>query len=67
MGKLTNCLKHSNWYASKVLNGTRYAEQNLEVRGTPWGEGGIPSCIIQIRRFLESSEVPDGGRGGRHV
>ena len=43
MGKLAKSLKHSIWYASKILNGTRYAEQNKEVRGTPWGEGGIAS------------------------
>ena len=28
MGKLAKSLKHSIWYASKILNGTRYAEQN---------------------------------------
>ena len=43
MGMLVKSLKHSIWYASKILHGTRYAEQNKEVRGTPWGEGGIAS------------------------
>ena len=43
MGMLAKSLKHSIWYASKILHGTRYAEQNKEVRGTPWGEGGIAS------------------------
>ena len=43
MGMLVKSLKHSKWYASKILQGTRYAEQNKEVRGTPWGEGGIAS------------------------
>ena len=46
MGKLTKRLKNSIRYASKILNGTRYAEQNWEVRGAPWGEGGIASCSI---------------------
>ena len=45
MGMLAKSLKHSIWYASKILHGTRYAEQNKEVRGTPWGEGGIASLI----------------------
>ena len=43
MGMLVKSLKHSIWYASKILHGTRYAEQNKEVRGTPWGDGGIAS------------------------
>ena len=38
MGKLAKSLKNS-----KILNGTRYAEQNWEVRGTPWGKGGLAS------------------------
>ena len=41
MGMLIKSLKHSIWYASKILHGTRYAEQIKEVRRTPWGEGGI--------------------------
>ena len=45
MGMLAKSLKHSIWYASKILHGTRYAEQNKEVRGTPWGEGGIASRL----------------------
>ena len=45
MGKLAKSLKNSIWYASKILNGTRYAEQNWEVRGTPWGEGVIASSF----------------------
>ena len=40
---LAKSLAHSIWYASKILHVTRYAEQNKEVRGTPWGEGGIAS------------------------
>ena len=44
MGKLAKSLKNSIWDAIKILNGTRYAEQNWEVCGTPWGEGGIASC-----------------------
>ena len=47
MGMLVKSLKHSIWYASKILHGTRYAEQNKEVRGTPWGEGGIASIIVE--------------------
>ena len=43
MGKLAKSLKNSIWYASKILKGTRYAEQNWKVRGTPWGEGVIAS------------------------
>ena len=43
MDKLAKSLKNSIWYASKILNGTRYAEQNWKVRGTPWGEGVIAS------------------------
>ena len=39
MGMLAKSLKHSIWYASKILHATRYAEQNKEVRGTPWGRG----------------------------
>ena len=46
MGMLAKSLKHSIWYASKILHGTRYAEQNKEVRGTPWGEGGIASILL---------------------
>ena len=43
MGKQAKSLKNSIWYASKILNGTRYAEQNWEVRSTPRGEGVIAS------------------------
>ena len=46
MGKVAKSLKNSIWYASKILNGTRYAEQNWEVRGTPWGEGVIASFVF---------------------
>ena len=48
MGKLAKSLKNSIWYASKILNGTRYAEQNWEVRGTPWGEGVIASFTLLL-------------------
>ena len=48
MGKLAKSLKNSIWYASKILNGTRYAEQIWEVRGTPWGEGVIASFIVLL-------------------
>ena len=51
MGKLAKSLKNSIWYASKILNGTRYAEQNWEVRGTPWGEGFIASVIYTLKMF----------------
>ena len=49
MGKLTKSLKNSIWYSSKISNGTRYAEQNWEVRGTPCGEGVIASVIIFLK------------------
>ena len=52
MGMLAKSLKHSIWYASKILHGTRYAEQNKEVRGTPWGEGGIASGIVLLIRTM---------------
>ena len=55
MGMLVKSLKHSIWYASKILHGTRYAEQNKEVRGTPWGEGGIASCLC--RTWLETPKT----------
>ena len=60
MGKLAQSLKNSIWYASKILNGTRYAEQNWEVRGTPWGEGGIASLTsihVQGIRILENKAL----------
>ena len=63
MGKLAKSLKHSIWYASKILNGTRYAEQNQEVRSTPWGEGGIASCMLLRTSFIFiSSPVQSTGR-----
>ena len=46
MGKLAKSLKNSIWYASKILNCTRYAEQNWEVRGTPWGGGGYSLSYV---------------------
>ena len=52
---LARSLAHSIWYASKILHGTRYAEQNKEVRGTPWGEGGIASllaCLVGMDRIF---------------
>ena len=52
MGMLAKSLKHSIWYASKILHGTRYAEQNEEVRGTPWGEGGIASDYGSVLKLL---------------
>ena len=55
MGKLAKSLKNSIWYASKILNGTRYAEPNWEVRGTPWGEGVIASNItgwVELTRVV---------------
>ena len=52
MGKLAKSLENSIWYASKILNGTRYAEQNWKVRGTPWGEGVIASITLDEKSFL---------------
>ena len=76
---MAKSLKNSIWYASKILNGTRYAEQNWEVRGTPWGEGVIASritsmlCWIQCYAKLVDNEfwailvMSDSTRLLRHV
>ena len=66
MGMLAKSLKHSIWYASKILHGTRYAEQNKEVRGTPWGEGGIASSYGKVKFSNLGFYTRKGNNGGNY-